>query len=61
VTLPAHFLASIGGSSVASFDNTPAANPITDAGATLGRVLFYDVRLSRNDATSCASCHRQSR
>ena len=40
-------------------DNTPADNPITDAGATLGRVLFYDVRLSRNGAVSCASCHRQ--
>jgi cytochrome c peroxidase len=60
VPLPAHFLASVGGSSVASFDNTPVANPITDAGATLGRVLFYDTRLSANDATSCASCHRQS-
>lgn len=35
-------------------------NPITDIGATLGRVLFYDVRLSSNDAISCASCHHQS-
>ena len=60
VPLPAHFLASVGGASVASFDNTPTSNPITDAGATLGRVLFYDPRLSRTDATSCASCHRQS-
>jgi cytochrome c peroxidase len=60
VPLPAHFLANVGGPSVASFDNTPASNPVTDAGATLGRVLFYDTRLSRNDATSCASCHRQS-
>jgi cytochrome c peroxidase len=58
--LPAHFVASIGGTSVASLDNTPATNPITDAGATLGRVLFYDKRLSASDATSCASCHRQS-
>ena len=37
-----------------------SGNPITDAGATLGRVLFYDPRLSANDGTSCASCHRQS-
>ncbi|TVP96987.1 MAG: cytochrome-c peroxidase [Planctomycetaceae bacterium] len=43
----------------ARFDNTPAENPITDAGATLGRVLFYDVTLSANGTTSCASCHRQ--
>lgn len=35
-------------------------NPTTDAGAALGRVLFYDKRLSANDAVSCASCHHQS-
>ena len=38
-------------------DNTPADNPITDAGATLGRVLFYDTHLSINRTTSCAMCH----
>jgi cytochrome c peroxidase len=36
------------------------ANPTTDAGAALGRVLFYDRRLSANDAVSCGSCHHQS-
>jgi cytochrome c peroxidase len=41
-------------------DNTPATNPITDPGATLGRVLFYDKRLSRYDTVSCSSCHQQS-
>jgi len=40
-------------------DNTPTDNPITNAGATLGRVLFYERRLSRNDTTSCATCHLQ--
>jgi cytochrome c peroxidase len=40
-------------------DNTPATNPITDAGATLGRVLFHDRRLSVNDQVACASCHLQ--
>ena len=40
--------------------NTPANNLITDKGATLGRVLFYDKRLSRNDTISCSSCHKQS-
>lgn len=40
-------------------NNTPPDNPITDEGATLGRVLFYDKRLSVNDTISCASCHRQ--
>jgi cytochrome c peroxidase len=27
---------------------------------TLGRVLFYDVRLSANNSVSCASCHKQT-
>lgn len=43
------------------FDNTPATNPITNAGATLGRVLFYDKALSLNNTTACASCHLQSK
>ena len=40
-------------------DNTPVDNPITDAGATLGRVLFYDKQLSSNHGVACASCHQQ--
>ena len=57
VAMPAHFVASVNGVSVLSTDNTPAANPITDAGAALGRVLFYDPRVSGNDGLSCAGCH----
>ena len=34
-------------------------NPLTDIGATLGRVLFYDKKLSVNNTTACASCHQQ--
>ena len=34
-------------------------NAVTDAGATLGRVLFYDKNLSSNNTISCASCHKQ--
>jgi cytochrome c peroxidase len=41
-------------------DNTPDENPISDFGATLGRLLFYDKRLSRNNTVSCASCHQQA-
>ena len=41
-------------------DNTPDKNRITDIGATLGRILFYDKRLSRNNTISCSSCHQQS-
>jgi len=33
---------------------------ISDAKATLGRVLFYDTKLSVNNAISCGSCHKQS-
>ena len=40
-------------------DNTPSLNQVTDAGATLGRVLFYDESLSVSGATSCATCHQQ--
>jgi cytochrome c peroxidase len=43
------------------FDNTPRDNPVTDAGATLGRVLFYDTRLSASNTVACASCHQQKR
>lgn len=35
-------------------------NPVTDTGATLGRVLFYDPALSIDDTVSCSSCHVQS-
>ncbi len=55
--LPTHFVAGPG--AVINRDNTPANNPITNAGATLGRVLFYDRRLSHNNSTACASCHLQ--
>ena len=40
-------------------DNTPKLNPLTNHGATLGRVLFYDRQLSRNLTIACASCHLQ--
>ncbi|MFY8187298.1 MAG: cytochrome-c peroxidase [Flavobacterium sp.] len=35
-------------------------NQITDKGATLGRILFYDKNLSSNNTISCASCHQQA-
>ena len=40
-------------------DNT-AGNIITDKGATLGRVLFYDKNLSSDNSIACASCHKQA-
>lgn len=48
-------------------DNTPMGpepfaffNPMTNTGATLGRLLFYDKRLSRSNTVSCSSCHQQA-
>lgn len=32
-------------------------NPASQAGVQLGRMLFYDTRLSANNQVSCASCH----
>ena len=54
--LPHYFFAS----PITDQDNTPATNPITDWGATLGRVLFYDKILSVNNTVACASCHKQN-
>lgn len=34
-------------------------NPITEEGFQLGRKLFYDPELSRDNTISCASCHLQ--
>ena len=32
-------------------------NPLTDAKVDLGRMLYYDTRLSKNRTVSCNSCH----
>ncbi|WP_075341764.1 cytochrome-c peroxidase [Tenacibaculum agarivorans] len=56
IELPNSFLNNL----VRDEDNTPNNNPITDHGATLGRVLFYDTNLSKNNTISCASCHVQA-
>ena len=53
--LPAH----LQNSQTVNIDNTPTFNPVTDWGATLGRVLFYDKNLSRNRTIACSSCHKQ--
>jgi len=41
--------------------NQNAALEITPWGATLGRVLFYDPKLSLNNTVSCGSCHHQDK
>ncbi|WP_437951452.1 cytochrome c peroxidase [Sorangium sp. So ce296] len=47
---------------LASFNPLPAVvtssnNPLTDEKIHLGRMLFYDARLSKNHDLSCNSCH----
>ncbi len=37
----------------------PTDNALTIQGVKLGRMLFYEKRLSRDGSQSCASCHRQ--
>ena len=54
------FSYSLNGAGRGNGDNTPADNPVTDAGAALGKVLFYDRQLSLNSTRSCGSCHIQS-
>jgi cytochrome c peroxidase len=65
LNLPSHFTTNVPGqplpTSINGTDNTPLDNPITNAGATLGRVLFYDKKLSANGTISCASCHKQEK
>ncbi len=55
-TLPANFLVN----PILAEDNMTANNTNTDLGAMLGRVLFYDKRLSTNQTVACASCHQQA-
>ncbi len=40
-------------------DNSTEHNLMTNEGAALGRLLFYDTQLSRNNTVSCAACHDQ--
>jgi cytochrome c peroxidase len=41
--------------------DVPADNPMTTAKVELGRMLFFDTRLSADGTQSCATCHDPSR
>jgi cytochrome c peroxidase len=41
--------------------NIPDDNPTTKQGVYLGRMLFYEKKLSVNNTISCASCHQQEK
>ena len=40
---------------------SPKYNPVTKEKVALGRLLFFDPRLSGNNQISCGSCHQPSR
>lgn len=44
-----------------SAPEVPADNPISDAKVELGRLLYFDKRLSGDGTVSCASCHDPKR
>ena len=41
--------------------NIPNDNPTTQQGVYLGRMLFYEKKLSADNSISCGSCHEQSK
>src|SRR5271154_4207159 len=41
--------------------NIPEDNPTTKQGVYLGRMLFYEKRLSSTNTISCSSCHQQAK
>lgn len=43
-----------------SFD-MPKTNPLTEEGVELGRMLFYEPRLSADNNISCGTCHQQKK
>lgn len=40
---------------------TPSDNPQTPEKVELGRYLFYDLRLSKNENRACGTCHEQKK
>ncbi len=38
----------------------PADNKLTQAGVQLGRMLFYERKLSKDGSQACADCHKQA-
>jgi cytochrome c peroxidase len=58
LTTDAPLTGDTGGPSTTDMDNTPVDNPVFNAGANLGRYLFYDESLSVNGTNACAPCHQ---
>lgn len=56
IDFPEHVLASLWGPPV---DPLAINETISPEGATLGRVLFFDKKLSASNEVACGSCHKQ--
>ncbi|MCE2497078.1 MAG: c-type cytochrome [Flavobacteriales bacterium] len=39
--------------------NLPPDNPLTQSGVQLGKMLFFETKLSLDNSMSCGTCHRQ--
>lgn len=62
-TIPASFGLTVSDMRELGFDVLPAVqmppdNPISPAKVELGKLLFFDPRMSNNSAVSCATCHQ---
>jgi cytochrome c peroxidase len=51
--LPEHF-------TLITEPNIPESNPLTVEGIELGKKLFFEKKLSKNEVLSCSSCHNPS-
>ena len=40
--------------------NLPSDNPLTQQGVLLGKMLFYEKKLSEGESQACADCHQQA-
>ncbi len=58
--LPARYLNPQLAVSAPAYPGAKSGEAITNDGALLGRILFYDRGLSVNNLVSCASCHHQA-
>ncbi len=59
IEFPEHIIEGVSNWNNEPFDPLTITDNITNEGATLGRVLFYDKILSADNTLSCGSCHKQ--
>lgn len=59
IEFPEHIIEGVTNWDTEPFDPLKITDNISNDGATLGRVLFYDKILSADNSLSCGSCHKQ--